>query len=153
MLTFCCIYTCKENNHFFPYEHRNTIILVKINSKVHIKGKKLLKHAFLVIALQDDLKIKESHTCMWGHEASRVGSSSSGSKSGLSLGGSVLKILELICNKKMKFNCITFYSSTEHTEQGIAFILKVHEVTPAKKKNNTFFFTFFKSPEFKLRKA
>lgn len=34
----------------------------------------------------------------------------------------------------MKFNCITFYSSTEHTEQGIAFILKVHEVTPAKKK-------------------
>lgn len=47
------------------------------------------------LALQEDLK-RKSHTCMWGHEASRVGSSSSGSKSGLSLGGSVLKILELI---------------------------------------------------------
>lgn len=54
------------------------------------------------LALQEGLKVKESHTCMWGHEASRVGSSSSGSKSGLSLGGSVLKILELICKKKKK---------------------------------------------------
>jgi len=49
---------------------------------------------------REGLKIKKSHTCMWGHEASRDGSSSSGSKSGLSLGGSVLKILELICKRK-----------------------------------------------------
>lgn len=52
---------------------------------------------------------------MWGHEASRVGSSSSGSKSGLSLGGSVLKILELICKQKKKINCITAYAFTAHT--------------------------------------
>ena len=39
-------------------------------------------------------------TCMWGHEASRVGSSSSGSKSGFSLGGSARKILVLICRGK-----------------------------------------------------
>lgn len=39
-------------------------------------------------------------TCMWGHDASKVGSSSSGSKSGLSLGGRVLKILVLIWNKQ-----------------------------------------------------
>lgn len=67
------------------------------------------------LAIQEGLKVKESHTCMWGHEASRVGSSSSGSKSGLSLGGSVLKILELICKQK-KINCITVYASTDHTQ-------------------------------------
>lgn len=35
-------------------------------------------------------------TCKWGHDASSVGSSSSGSKSGLSLGGSVRNILQAI---------------------------------------------------------
>ncbi len=37
---------------------------------------------------------------MCGQEASRVGSSSSGSKSGFSLGGSVLKIFVLTCKQK-----------------------------------------------------
>lgn len=39
-------------------------------------------------------------TCMWGHEASRVGSSSSGSKSGFSLGGRVRKMLVQIWRGK-----------------------------------------------------
>lgn len=59
-----------------------------------------MTEASTFLAFQEGLEVKESHTCMWGHEASRVGSSSSGSKSGLSLGGSVLKILELICKQK-----------------------------------------------------
>jgi cytolysin (calcineurin-like family phosphatase) len=40
-----------------------------------------------------------SRTCMCGHEASRVGSSSSGSKSGLSLGGRVRNIFVQICEE------------------------------------------------------
>lgn len=47
------------------------------------------------------------HTCMWGQEASSVGSSSSGSKSGLSLGGRVRKMLALICKEK-EFRFIFF---------------------------------------------
>lgn len=38
-----------------------------------------------------------SLTCKWGQEASNVGSSSSGSKSGFSLGGSVRNRLDDIC--------------------------------------------------------
>lgn len=73
-----------------------------------------MTEASMILVLQESLKVKELHTCMWGHEASSVGSSSSGSKSGLSLGGSVLKILELICKQK-KITCITVYAFTGHT--------------------------------------
>ena len=41
-------------------------------------------------------KTPHSLTVRWGHDASRVGSSSSGSKSGLSLGGRVRKRLHAI---------------------------------------------------------
>lgn len=41
-------------------------------------------------------------TCRWGHEASRVGSSSSGSNSGFSLGGRVRKIFTEIYFKKKR---------------------------------------------------
>lgn len=40
------------------------------------------------------IHLLSDYTCRWGHDASNVGSSSSGSKSGLSEGGRVRKILD-----------------------------------------------------------
>lgn len=107
----------------------------KTNSDFHTEGTKLLRYLFTVHALQEGLTIKESHTCMWGHEASRVGSSSSGSKSGLSLGGSVLKILELICNRKKSILMESFLCFHRPLRIKYCFYLKItHSNTSLKKK-------------------
>ena len=53
--------------------------------------------------------------CKWGHDASRVGSSSSGSKSGFSLGGNVRNKLQDIFNfKNIKTFLKTIQIKREH---------------------------------------
>lgn len=80
---------------------------------------------------------------MWGHEASRVGSSSSGSKSGLSLGGSVLKILELICNRK-KYMLVESFLCFHRPRRGryCLYLTMTQSNTSLKKQTNNSNLTF-----------
>lgn len=108
----------------------------KFIDKLEYQGKKKRKSTFNYSSSLSKLEWMDpvKHwvlTCMWGHETSRVGSSSSGSKSGLSLGGSARKIFVQICRKKKESQTQTkllkkidfYFSVTQPTSVFACFIL------------------------------
>ena len=65
----------------------------RISEKIHTQAEMMTRDYNNTSELRDPLTVK------WGQEASKVGSSSSGSKSGLSLGGKVRNKLQAIWSK------------------------------------------------------
>ena len=67
----------------------------RISEKIHTQAEMMTRDYNTTSELRDPLTVK------WGQEASKVGSSSSGSKSGLSLGGKVRNKLQAIWSKQI----------------------------------------------------
>ena len=67
----------------------------RISEKIHTQAEMMTRDYNNTSELRDPLTVK------WGQEASKVGSSSSGSKSGLSLGGKVRNKLQAIWSKQI----------------------------------------------------